>query len=184
MKKSWIVLAGLAVVAVVVALVLFRRGPDPADEAPPEKRVRLAPGDLSEDQLGEVVGEPPAAVPGGTTPADEPRQPGIAAPAITPAPQAEPGIMPDPGLLARFELILGDMPEGERPTDIVWTCPEASHTCKVEGTLAANEHIANFMRGLEDNPQAEDDEIPTVHLDHLNSLPEGGKRFQLQLELP
>jgi hypothetical protein len=188
MKKSWIVLALLAVVAFVLAVVLFWRRPADEPAEPGEKRVRLAPGDLSDDLLDEVADEPLPAAATGTPAADaapgQVSQPGIAAPVIAPSPQAEPGIMPDPGLLARFELILGDMPVDERPTDVVWTCPEAPHTCNVEGTLAANEHIANFMHGLEDNPQAEDDEIPTVHLNHLESLPEGGKRFQLQLELP
>ena len=141
----------------------------------PHARVRIAPGDLSDDALDDVAGEPPALPPSAAA-APAPPEPND--------PSRSPGIMPEPGLLARFELIVGDMPDGEQPTDIVWTCPEAPHTCNVEGTLERNEHIANFMRGLEDNPQAEDDEIPTVYLNHLESLPEGGKRFQLQLELP
>ncbi len=186
MKRSWIVLAGLAVVAVVLAVLVVGLGPSKGgdgDPPPPKKRVRIAPGDLSEDLMDEVADAavPPAA-PG--VPAGRGSQPDIPGPAVAPVDAAEPGIMPDPGLLARFELILGDMPQGERPIDVVWTCPQAPHTCKVQGTLAASEHIAAFMHALEDNPQAQDDEIPTVHLDHLESLPEGGKRFQLQLELP
>jgi len=192
MKKSWILIAVLGVVAVVLAFVLVGRGPstDGADTTPPpKKRVRIAPGDLSDELLGEVADESapseetqPAEA--SVVPPDVPEQPGIDAPSDGTNPADASRIMPDPGLLARFELIMGDMPEGETPTDVVWSCPEAQHTCNVEGTLATTEHIASFMHGLEDNPQAEDDEIPTVQLLQMNSLPEGGKRFQLQLELP
>ncbi len=189
MKKPVLILAVLAVVAIGLAVALFGGGLTETPDTPPkERKARLAPGDLSADQLDEVVGAPgadpaPSAAPP-TSPTGEPVQPGIAAPTIAPASPDEPGVQPDPGLLSRFELIIGDMPEDQRPIDVVWTCPEAPHTCNVEGTLERNEYIANFMHALEDNPQAEDDEIPTVYLNHLNSLPEGGKRFQLNLELP
>ncbi len=190
MKPRWIILAVLAVAAVALAVVLFGGGLGDTPDTPPKARkARIAPGDLSDDLLDEVEGAtsdvpapsaPPAA---GASPAEGAARPtGIAAPTISG--DGEPDHQPDPGLLARFELIVGDMPEDQRPIDVVWTCPEAPHTCQVEGTLESNEYIANFMHALEDNPQAEDDEIPTIYLNHLNSLPEGGKRFQLSLELP
>jgi len=195
MKKSWILLAVLAAVAVAQAFVLVGCGPstDGADTTPPpKKRARIVPGDLSDEQLEQVgEGEPGAQAPDVPPLAgDAAVAPGAADPPGNPASSLEDNpadpsrVMPDPGLLARFELIMGDMPEGETPTDVVWSCPEAHHTCNVEGTLATTENIASFMHGLEDNPQAEDDEIPTVQLIHMNSLPDGGKRFQLQLELP
>ncbi len=71
-----------------------------------------------------------------------------------------------------------------RPTDVVWNCPEPPHTCEVEASLASNEQIAAFMHALEDNPQAEVDEIPTIYLQQLRSTEEGEKHFTLVLELP
>ncbi len=93
-------------------------------------------------------------------------------------------LQPDPALLARFEIIFMDFPDDERPTDVVWNCPEPPHTCEVEASLASNEQIAAFMHALEDNPQAEVDEIPTIYLQQLRSTEEGEKHFTLVLELP
>jgi hypothetical protein len=177
MKKSRVVLVSLAFVAVLLAFLLLGRTPSTSPSAPPrESRARIAPGDLPDDLLDQVAVEP--------GPALNAAQPGIAAPSVPSPAQEHPGHQPAPGLLARFELILGAMPVDEHPTDVSWTCSEVPDACQVEGTLASSEHIADLMRGLEDSPQAVDDEIPTVYLNQMNSLPEGGIRFQLQIELP
>lgn len=87
MKKPWIVLALLALGAVLFACPPDR-GEPPA--APREKAARMAPGDLSEEQLADLVAEPmdeaPARAPAQVDPGS----------ATAPEPSEEPAAQPHP----------------------------------------------------------------------------------------
>ncbi len=189
MNGRWVALACLALCAVGLAVFLVGRGGEPAAPTSPGSVVQPEPrGEAA--AASAMLPKPAAPAPptGGVVSAREAPllRAGRSSTAPPPVPSAPPTVevAPDAALQARFELIFGDFPEDQRPADVTWTCPEAPHTCEVEATLASPQQIASFMHALEDNPQAEDDEIPTIYLQEMFTTEEGDRRFRLELQLP